>query len=511
MVTFAKTTLPTGDNVNIRKIFLALAATMALAIQGAQAQHLLKTSYEANGLYGSGSYAPFWHIANRQGLGSTENASAYTRLGIEGTNIFNSSNITLQWGADAVVAYNLTSTLFLQQAYFDFKWRRVNISIGQKERWGGYPSHRISTGALVESGNARPIPQIRVELPEYWNIPGTKGWLAIRGHIAYGFFTDDNWQKEYFHKDATRTENVLYHSKSGFMRIGNKERFPLTAEIGLYMVTQFGGSYYNPSDNIGSYHHNPTRLKDFFYALIPMSGDASYDACDQTNVAGNMLGSWNGAITWSAKEWMLRAYYDHTFEDQSQMFWEYGLWTEQLAGLELELKNFKWISNVTFEYFNLKKQSGPIYNDTSALFPDQISCKDSNYNHGLYAGWFNYGQMIATPLCTAPIYNPDRKQICYNNRVEAFHFGIEGEPLKWLGYRALYTRSNNWGTYSHPFKEIKTNRSLLAELTFKPSFMKGWSIATSFALDNGKLYGNNYGGMITIKGYNIFNLKKEKK
>ena len=90
MVTFAKTTLPTGDNVNIRKIFLALAATMALAIQGAQAQHLLKTSYEANGLYGSGSYAPFWHIANRQGLGSTENASAYTRLGIEGTNIFNS-------------------------------------------------------------------------------------------------------------------------------------------------------------------------------------------------------------------------------------------------------------------------------------------------------------------------------------------------------------------------------------------------------------------------------------
>ena len=512
MVTFAKTTLPTIYNVNKRKILLILAATMALAIQGTQAQHLLKTSYEANGLYGSGNYAPFWHIANRQGVSSTERASAYTRLGIEGTNIFNSSNITLQWGADAVVAHNLASTLFLQQAYFDFKWRRVNISLGQKERWGGYPNHRISTGALVESGNARPIPQIRVELPEYWNIPGTKGWLAIRGHIAYGCFTDDSWQKEFFHKDAIRTENVLYHSKSGFMRIGNKETFPLTAEIGLYMTTQFGGSYYNSNDEIGSHYSNPTRLKDFFYALIPMGGDASYSACDQTNVAGNMLGSWNGAITWSAKEWTLRAYYDHTFEDQSQMFWEYGLWTEQLAGIELKLKNFKWISNVLFEYFNLKNQSGPIYNDTNALFPDQISCKDNNYNHGGYPGWFNYGMIMGSPLCTSPIYNKDHTLKCYNNRVEAFHAGIEGNLLTWLSYRMLVTHSNNWGSYNDPFKEIKQNTSGLVELTFKPMIPGGqWSITTSFAFDNGDLYGNNYGGMITIKRCGIYNISKERK
>jgi hypothetical protein len=181
-----------------------------------------------------------------------------------------------------------------------------------------------------------------------------------------------------------------------------------------------------------------------------------------------------------------------------------------LVGLELELKQFDWIKNIVFEYFNLKNQSGPIYHDKNSVFPDQISCKDNNYNHGKYPGWFNYGQMIATPLCTSPIYNTDRIQYCYNNRVEAFHFGIEGEPLDWLGYRTLYTRSNNWGTYSVPFKDIKINRSFLIELTFHPQVTKGWSIAASFALDNGDLYGNNYGGMLTIKGENIFNIGKRR-
>jgi hypothetical protein len=60
-----------------------------------------------------------------------------------------------------------------------------------------------------------------------------------------------------------------------------------------------------------------------------------------------------------------------------------------------------------------------------------------------------------------------------------------------------------------PFKDIKINRSLLLELTFHPQVMKGWSVTASFALDNGNLYGNNWGGMLTIKGENIFNTVKK--
>ena len=107
--------------------------------------------------------------------------------------------------------------------------------------------------------------------------------------------------------------------------------------------------------------------------------------------------------------------------------------------------------------------------------------------------------MIATPLCTSPVYNTNGIQYCYNNRVEAFHFAIEGEPCKGLGYRLLLTKSNNWGTYNDPFTDIKENLSGYIELRYKPAKLEGWSAAASFAFDDGNLYGNNNGGMLTIR------------
>ncbi len=473
---------------------------------GVNAQ-ILTDRNELVATYGSGNFAPMWHTANRQGVNSEKNNSVYARLGASGEHLFSNIDLNLDWGVDVVAGYNLVSTVFVQQAYFDIRWKRVKLSLGQKERWCDMKNPRLSTGALVESGNARPIPQVRFELPEYWDIPGLGGWFGIRGHLAYGWFTDGCWQEKFFAETSARTAGVLYHSKAGFMRFGNKDKFPLTAEIGLHMVTQFAGSCYNSLNRPG-YSTNPARFKDYLLALIPLKGDSQYGGIDQANVAGNVLGSWMGAITWTQEKWKLHFYYDHVFEDHSQMFWEYGLWTEQLAGLELELKNFKWIRNVVFEYFNLKNQSGPVYHDSTNDIPDQLSCVDNNYNHQRYAGWFNYGRMIGTPLCTSPIYNEDKLQICRNNRVEAFHLGAEGELLRWLDYRCLFTYSNNWGTYAKPFVDIKKNFSGLVELTFFLSENKNWSVGTSFAFDKGDLYGDNYGAMVTFKRCGIYNLKK---
>lgn len=487
---------------------ILLILMLAAPVIGIKAQTITERQ-EFTASYGSGEYAPMWHIANRQGLGSEKPSMVYARVGTGGNYLFDRPGITLDWDLDLVAGMNVASAIFVQQAYIDVSWKKIRLSVGQKERWGWMSRHRLTTGALLESGNARPIPQVRFELPEYWNIPGCKGWFGIKGHLAYGMFTDGKWQENFVDADRLHTYKALYHTKAGFMRFGNEKKFPLTAEIGLQMATQFGGKTYNSANIAGLVINQPTRFKDYMLALIPLKGDEQYDGADQANVAGNVLGSWNGAITWNDKEWMLKLYYDHVFEDHSQMFWEYGLWTEQLAGLELELKNFKWIRAVAFEYFNLKKQSGPVYHDSTEKIPDQISCKDNNYNHHNYPGWTNYGMMIATPLCTSPIYNKDNTLTCYNNRVEAFHAGIEGELLPWLEYRMLFTHSNNWGTYDKPFKHIKHDTSGLVELTFKPNIPGGnWAITTSFAFDRGDLYGNNYGGMLTIKRYGIYNIKK---
>ena len=494
----------------IKRLLLILALIAATTYSTAQT---IAERQEVTATVGTGNYAPMWHMANRQGKSSAGAGMMYTLIGVGGNHLFYNTGIGLNWDIDFIAGSSLTSTIYLQQANIDIDWKRIRLSIGQKERWGELGNHRLTSGSLIESGNARPIPQVRFELSEYWSIPGTKDWLAIKGHIAYGIFTDGKWQKEFiaphYTNEKTYAQNTLYHSKAGFMRFGNGTKFPLTAEIGLHMVTQFGGTTYNMKLHPGQVLHNPTRFKDFLLALIPLSGDDKYNGSDQLNVAGNVLGSWLGAVTWNEEKWKLKLNYEHTFNDHSQMFWEYGLWTEQLVGIELELKDFKWIKAATLEYFNLKNQSGPIYHDSTTEIPDQISCRDNNYNHSKYAGWFNYGMMIGTPLCTSPIYNEDRSLTCYNNRVEAFHVGVEGCPANWLGYRVLITYSNNWGTYESPFKDIKHDTSGLVELTFKPQIPGGsWSITTSFAFDKGDLYGNNYGGMITIKRCGIYNISK---
>lgn len=496
---------PLIKKIRMKKICFIISL-LCFTIAGLKAQTITE-SVEMTGTAGSGDYTPMWHMANRQGVSYKDGSFGYMRNNLEGNHMIGKSGISLNWGFDLVAGTSLTSNVYIQQAYIDLKWKKMLLSLGQKERWSTLGNHRLSSGSLVESGNARPIPQIRFELPEYWNIPGTGEWLAIKGHFAYGWFTDANWQKDFVSANEQRTENVLYHSKSGLLRIGNEKKHPLTVELGLHMVTQFGGTIYNRLGNVGSVMEAPTRLKDFFMAFIPTKGDKMYNGEDQANIAGNILGSWLAAVTWHNKDWKLKINYEHVFEDHSQMFWEYGIWTEQLVGMEVELKKGKWIKAVALEYFNLKNQSGPVYHDTTAEIPDQISCVDNNYWHHTYNGWFNYGMMIGTPLITSPIYNNDHTLNIYNSRVEAFHIGIEGSPTTWLDYRILYSRSNNWGTYKRPFKDIKVNRSGLFEFTFKPEFFKSWSVTTSFAFDSGDLYGDNYGGMITLKRAFTFNLK----
>ena len=480
---------------------------ISLLIAGAVSAQTITNRNEFVVAGGSGDYAPFWHFSNRNGVNSYKPHSSFLRVAAEGEHPFSKHNLSLDWGVDVVSGYNLDAPVFIQQAYLDASWKKLTLSIGQKERHCIMKNTRLSTGGLFESGNARPVPQVRLEVPEFWEVGGPGSWFSLRGHLAYGWFTDGAWQEGFVAEGAQRTSGVLYHSKSGFMRFGNERKFPLIVEFGLQMATQFGGTLHN-YDADGDFV-NPTRLKDYFMALIPLAGDEEYLGADQTNVAGNVLGSWAGAVTWSDEEWELGVYYDHVFDDHSQMFWEYGLWTEQLVGVELELKGFPWIRNVVLEYFNSKKQSGSVYHDSTVEMPDQISCRDGNYGHYWYGAWANYGRMIATPLCSSPIYNENHSRGVLNNRVEAFHIGIEATPLSWLGYRLVYTRTNNWGTYSEPFKYITKNRSGLVELTFTPEKMKNWSFATSFAFDTGTLYGNNFGGMLSVVYKNVFGLLKK--
>ena len=62
-----------------------------------------------------------------------------------------------------------------------------------KERGSALLNDILTSGDVVESGNARPVPQLRAGFVDFQNVPLTDGWLQIQGELGYGKFADGGW------------------------------------------------------------------------------------------------------------------------------------------------------------------------------------------------------------------------------------------------------------------------------------------------------------------------------
>lgn len=464
----------------------------------------IKYSTEMSGTASDGEYAPFWLTSNKYGLSSIENNSGYIRGGIF-RDIENDSlkKWKFGFGADIVIPANFTSRFVVEQLYADIQYKKVRLSIGSKERKMELKNQSLSSGGMTNGINARPIPQIRIEVPDFWNIPGTGNWLALKGHIAYGMFTDNKWQEDFAAEGTRYTKDVLYHSKSGFLKIGNTEKFPITMTGGLEMCAQFGGEAWNigkreddTSDFDGSHVVMDHGIGAFWHAFIPGGSDPRDG--DYKNVEGNQLGSWHLSIDYNGKSWKLRVYAEHFFEDHSQMFTQYG-WKDMLYGIEAELPKNPIISNIVYEHIGTKDQTGGIYHDATNILPVQISGVDNYYNHSIYLGWLHWGQTIGNPLLISPIYNKNGNIMFYNNRINAHHVGISGEPTEYLKYKILYTHVKSWGSYQYPLTNPHYGNFFAIEISYLPQKIKNSMVSLSFGTNGGNLLKKSIGGSITIR------------
>lgn len=248
----------------------------------------------------------------------------------------------------------------------------------------------------------------------------------------------------------------------------------------------------------------PTRFVDFMRVLVPMAGDDTTPEGEQVNIYGNHVGSWNFAATAYLNRWKVKIYYEHYFDDHSQMFFQYGRWKDGHIGLEITFPKNRFIDTFVYEGLGTKDQTGPmLYDSFWGKFEEQISAKDNYYNHYLYQGWQHWGMGIGNPLLPGPIYNKNGQITFISNRVLAHHIGFCGSPCQSLSYRMLLSYSRHWGTYDNPLNEIKKQFNSLFEVTYAPQQLKGWSFTVSGAMDRGSILGNNYGGMLVIRKQGI--------
>ncbi|MDE7452644.1 MAG: capsule assembly Wzi family protein [Paramuribaculum sp.] len=481
----------------IKYLYLtAVIFITTLQVRASEIPDSIRYTVEGTASTSTGENTPFWLVNNRFGLSSIKKNNGYLRAGIFKEANKNSKKFAWGAGVDLAAAYNFSSSFIVQQLYAELRYRCLGLTVGSKEFSGGFNNPRLSTGNLTFSNNSHPIPQAKLGIPEYTKVPLTKGWLSVKGYISYGFFTDSRWQKNFAAEGSNRTEDVLFHSKAGFLKIGDYRRFPLEFEGGLQMAAQFGGKSIRDNSVIDM----PNSLKDWLKVIIPSSGGSDTPIGEQTNVYGNHVGDWNFALSYtpSSNDWSAKVYYDHFFEDHSMMFLDYT-WRDMLLGAEMRLPKNPFVSTVVYEYLMTKDQGGPVYWDHTPEITEQVSGRDQYYNHSIYTGWQNWGMGIGNPMLISPIYNRDHNLYFYHNRVKTHHLGLEGQPIPLVGYRLLLSYTRSWGTYDTPTPKVLKNFNTLIGTTFTPQKLSGWSGKFSIATDGGSLLGPSFGVMVSIK------------
>ena len=534
----------------IRYIHIALCAMLLPAHVSLYAQSGVEVCGVAQlgTIVSKGDYVPYWLTAKQQGLSSVEKSNGYARYALSVNGGFkNNKDLSYNVVADVVAGYHRASVVSLQQAYAELKWRWASLSLGSRERFGEMkdfcafnPSSafaqngvnrrfsnlyykkfsELSSGGLVYSGNGKPIPQLRLEIPEYVSFPWTNDWLKVRAHIAYGCFVDGAFQRDFTecNPKARYGKNILYHSKALFLKVGKPHKFPLTFEGGLEMHTQFGGDIYSHAD--GKVLSMPSGAVDFLKAFIPMSGGDDTPEYEQTNISGNNIGSWHAALTLHTKVADVRVYAEHMFEDFSQLFFLeyqsdasgernliYYPWRDIMVGVSVANKSsfLPFISNVLYEYISTYNQSGAGYNDPGPFFKEQMDGADNYYNHSIYPGWHHHGWGIGSPLAVSPVYNDNGSLRFASNRFVAHNVGVNGTfgPRSPFAYRLQYTYSENWGTYLNPFDEKRYSTSLLADVAYAPVDGK-WACSLSLGYDKSNFIGENLGVMFTLSRIAVF-------
>lgn len=419
---------------------------------------------QVNAISSSGAAAPTWLQANRHGEISSLPHSGNLSLGIVKPATRPNRWFDYDFGVvltGRIAGQPTQGTGYFSQLYAHVRLYIVDITAGIRPEYWGAGDEELSSGSLLFSGNAHPIPLIRIGLDRWTPIPGLFGYVELKGGLTHGWLGDNS--------EAVR--GTLLHHKYIGGRLGG--RLPVNLSYEFHHVAQWGG-YSTVYGDLGN------NLHAFKTAFLVQSGGTM--ANDQINAQGNHIGFQQLALDVKGESWKVSAYWQIINEDGPikligfSMNNKDGLW-----GISATQNRWPFISGVTYEFLNTTDQSGPFHDKDGCVYGGA----DGYYGNSIYRqGWTYYDRIIGSPLLSLS-----------NNRVMAHHVGIKGD-IYGFRYRAMVTYADNYGRYAAPIRSHNT--AVLLEV--KKHVPQAWGLDFGIALggDFGNQYGNRFGAQITI-------------
>lgn len=478
---------------NIRIKILTMIFSGIISFSNAQENYSDNSTYYKAELFGSaatGDYTPFWITSNQYGVVPLSSNNGYGRVGVFHNQSFGKG---FRWsaGLDVLATAPRHKNFHIQQIYASLGYKCLEMTLGSKEQYESLLDRLMSSGDIMQSANARPMPEFHLAVPEFTVIPLTKGWLQFKANFSVGRTFDDGYLAEFTQGKQTYVDNVLWHKKALYIQLKDtRNGFPLSAYIGVQHVAQWGGTSTDPK--IGEQPHS---FNDFIRVFFGSEGGSDATQSDQINVLGSHHIGYNFALAYEAKNWTLKGYHQHISYDKSGMEFYNGF--DGLWGLQLDLNKNKWLNKVIFEYFTTMNQSGPFH---YIIFdhdkhPGRGGGGDDYYNNGEYVGGMSYfNRGTGSPLIPSPEYNIDGKLGFRSNRVKDWHIGFAGDISNNVSYRIFCTIMQSYGTAYQPFLKRKDGVSLLADITYTHPKLEGWKFGGSIGADTGDVFGNSSTG-----------------
>ena len=406
---------PKRFSITCLSLGLVLLLLPGAATSPARAQPL---EYEAKvGVVGATSEAlPFWMTANQYGRVDPRSAGALLDLTIRKP-IRSAKTIDYGIGVELLGRASERSTLHAHQLYGLLKTGPLHVQAGWREHTSGMVDSTLSMGSTQWSRNAPPMPKLSVAVPKYVAVPGTRGFVAIRGYLAHGWFGPERY-----------VDRPYLHEKYAYLRI-RFPRLPVQGHAGFIHNVVWAGTH--PKQG-----NLPDGFSNFLRVLTGQGASAESNAPsgEQRNVLGNTVAAYDFAVTFAIGGLRGQAsrqfYIEDTVGLAFRSVWD-GLWS---LSLRREQTGHP-IDALLYEHLRMTRQG--------ARFDlGEPRGADSYYNNHFYrSGWTYGGRTIGTPLLTAGTNVPG----VVNNIVAAHHVGFEGTVLPYLRYRALLTYSRNYG------------------------------------------------------------------
>ena len=446
--------------------------------------------------FASQDYQPFWIISNRWGSVVERKADASMYLDFSNSHVIGDrESNTDEMGVDPItLSYGFTGLLnnqfnkgVAQQAYGRLSFRGWEFSAGRIKNQIGEQDRDLSTGSLGVSQNALPIPQIRLAITEWRNVPWTRGFARFKGSFSHGWMGGDRYLSDGF-----------YHEKSLYVQI---LRNKLKLYGGLQHFAEWGGRRGNLELD--------RDLQGFLNVLLVKE---AYDGGGLPSYirpgrAGDQRGLLEFGADWEDDDVRLHLYNQVPFE----------------TGIGIDIRNIDRLLGVSAEW--KERETG--FQKVLVEFVHTKQMEDygrevhSYYNNGNYrTGWEYKDRVIGTPLMInrnrAQYYFPTIKPLDYSqsdtirylvenivsNRLVALSVGAVYKITPTLTSKTNLTVSRNYGSlYPNEFTTPHQNQFYgYQELKYQGEGRLGAGLGIGADLGN---LGSVVGGLLQLN-YRIF-------